>query len=63
MKAQTTNPNLLLCSYGLFLGRTGDDAEDFLLLHDEKVFSVNLDLGTGVLAEQNAVSFSYCERK
>src|SRR5205823_11152698 len=55
--------NLSLGSHGLFLRSTGDDSEDFLLFHDEEVFSVNLDLGTGVLAEQNAVAFFYREGK
>ena len=63
MKARNEHPALLLCSYGLFLGRAGDDAEDFLLFHDEEVFSVNLDLSAGILAKQNAVAFFYRERK
>src|SRR5882762_1124150 len=54
---------LSLGSYGLFLRRTGDDAQDLLLLHDEEVFSIKLDLGAGVLAEQNAVALLYRERK
>ena len=29
----------------------------------EEVFSINLDLGAGVLGEQNAVTFFHCERE
>src|SRR5690348_8780324 len=43
-KARNQHLNLLLCSRGLFLGRPGNDSEDFLLFHDEEVLSVNLDL-------------------
>ena len=32
------------------------NAEDFFLTHDQQLFAVNLDLGAGVLAKQNAVS-------
>src|ERR1700691_3493135 len=32
------------------------DAEDFFLAHDEKLLAVELDLGAGVLAEQNLVA-------
>src|ERR1700735_1387683 len=33
-----------------------EDAEDFFLAHDEEVFAVELDLGAGVLAEQDRVA-------
>src|SRR5580698_3771708 len=32
-----------------------EDAEDFVFLHDDEVFAINLDLGTGILSEQDAV--------
>src|ERR1700730_14118344 len=54
---------LSLDSCGLFLRSTGDDSEDFLLFHDEEVFSINLDLGAGILGEQNAVAFFPGERE
>jgi hypothetical protein len=59
---------LSLSVYALFLGRffaerTGDDAEDFFFFDNEEVFSVDLDLGAGILAEENAVVFSQCERE
>src|SRR5882762_7121503 len=33
-----------------------DDAEDFILAHDDVVHAVDLDLGPGVLAEQDAIA-------
>src|SRR5271167_2135423 len=43
---------------GFFLRRAGiHDAEDVGFLHDQQVFTVDLDLGAGPLAEQNAVAF------
>jgi hypothetical protein len=38
-------------------GGAGQDAEDFFFFHDDEVFAVDLDLGAGVLAEQDAVAF------
>ena len=35
-----------------------DDAEDVVLAQDEVLFAVELDLGAGVLAKENAVAFS-----
>src|SRR5664279_4303034 len=53
--------HLLLYGYGL-LGAF-QDAEDFFLTHDQEVFAVNLDLGAGILAEQNAVARLHVERE
>jgi hypothetical protein len=33
-----------------------EDAEDFFFTHDQQLFAVDLDLGSGVFAEQNAVA-------
>src|SRR5580692_783608 len=44
-------------------GGSGKDAEDFVFFHDDEVFAVNLDLGAGILAEQDAVVFMNCERE
>src|SRR5437899_1306423 len=41
----------------LFFGRTRNDAKNFFLFHNEEIVSIEFDLGTGVLAEQNAVAF------
>src|SRR5918998_465159 len=42
----------------LAAGRAGalDDAEDFVLAHDQKLLAVDLDLRAAVLAEQHAVA-------
>src|ERR671912_1084047 len=42
----------------LAAGRAGalDDAEDFVLAHDEQLLAVDLDLRAAVLAEQHAVT-------
>ena len=40
-----------------------DDAEDFFLAHNQKLLAVFLDLGDGVLAEQNAVASLDVQRK
>ena len=42
---------------------TATDAKDFLLFHNEEVIPINLDLGPGVLAEQNRVAFFHGERE
>src|SRR5580700_8330279 len=50
---------LLLRAGEFFLGRgggSGEDAEDFFFLHDDELFAINLDLGAGVLAKQDAVA-------
>src|SRR5580692_622724 len=50
---------LLPRSGEFLLGRgcgAGEDAEDFIFLHDDELFAIDLDLGAGVLAEQNAVA-------
>src|SRR3954451_10306639 len=42
------------------LGRgsgAGQDSQDFVFLHDDELFAINLDLRAGVLAEQDAVAF------
>ena len=40
-----------------------EDAEDFFLTHDEEFFAVDLDLGAGVLAEEDAVASLDVERE
>ena len=40
---------------------TRQDAEDFFFAHDDEVFTIDLDLGAGILAEQNAVAFFHIE--
>ena len=39
-----------------------DDAHDVGFLHDEKVFAVDLDFGTGPFAEQNAIARLHIQR-
>src|ERR1700691_1564425 len=39
------------------------DAEDFFFAHDEKLFAVELNLGAGVLAEENLVPRLNVERE
>jgi hypothetical protein len=53
--------NVLSLSAGEFFlaavgrrGGSGQDAEDFVFFHDDEVFAINLDLGAGILAEQDA---------
>src|SRR5450631_3731280 len=38
-------------------------AQNFFFTHDDEVLAVNLDLGAGVLAEQNAIARLYVERE
>ena len=40
-----------------------DDAEDFFFAHDEELFAIQLDLGAGVLAEQDGVAGLDVERE
>ena len=47
----------------IFSSELDAEVKDLLLFHDEEVFSVNLDLGAGVLAEQNAIAFLYRQRE
>ena len=50
-------PTVSRATDALFLGRTRNDAQNFLLFHDEEIFSIKFDFGSGVLAEQNGVAF------
>ena len=43
--------------------RAGDDAEDFFFAHDDEIFTIQLDFGAGVFAEQNVVAFFNRERE
>src|SRR5690606_18497303 len=47
------------CSVALSL--LFDDSEDVVLAQDQVLFTVDLDLGAGVLAEQNAVALLHVE--
>jgi hypothetical protein len=47
----------LLCA----LARAAQDSKDLVFLHDEQLFAVNLDFRSGILAEQNAIAFFYCQ--
>ena len=38
-------------------------AENFFFTHDEEVLAVDLDLGAGILAEQNAIASLDVERE
>src|SRR5215472_14936817 len=40
---------------GFLLGGASDDAEHLFLAHDHKILAVQLDFGSGILAEQDAV--------
>ena len=40
-----------------------DDAEDFFLAHDQKLFAVDLDFGAGIFAEEHAVASLDVQRK
>ena len=40
-----------------------EDSENFFLAHDQELFAIELDLGAGVLAEQDAVTGLYIERE
>src|ERR1700742_4068634 len=40
-----------------------EDAEDFFLTHNQKLFAIDLDFGAGVLAEKDAVARLYIERE
>src|ERR1017187_173935 len=69
LPAGSRKPKLLARADGFFLaaiGRCGgsaENAEDFLFFHDDEVFPINLDLGAGILAEQDAVVLMNCERE
>ncbi len=50
-------------SGGYLLGGLGlDDSHDIAFLHDQEIFAVDLDLGAGPLAEQDAVAHLDVER-
>src|SRR5215813_1095213 len=55
---------LLLAARQFLLRRSpGQDAEHLVFLHDDEFFAVNLDLGAGVLAEQDAVAIFHSQRE
>src|SRR5216683_5806785 len=48
------------------LGRAGSasqNAEDFVFLHDDEVFAINLDFSAGVLSKQDAVALFHGQRE
>src|ERR1700687_771978 len=45
------------------LGRTSHHAENLFLAHDDEIFTIQLDLRTGVLAKQNVIAFFYRQRE
>src|SRR5579871_110302 len=44
-------------------GSAGERAQNFFFLHDDEIFAVNLDLGAGVLTEQDAVALFDSQRE
>src|SRR4051812_27197837 len=48
-------------SGGFLLGSARKHSENFFFLHDEEVFAVNLDLGSRVFAEQDAIALFNCQ--
>src|SRR6202050_2941650 len=69
LKSGSREPKLLARPGGFLLpdagraGGSGQDAEDFVFFHNDEVFAINLDLGAGVLAEQDAVVLLHGERE
>src|SRR3954469_24467212 len=61
-RARIMNGDLLLVGGGVFRGAF-EDAEDFFFTHDEEIVAIDLDLGAGILAEQNAVANFDVERE
>ena len=59
--AEDDNSELSPRSGGFLFGGAGHDAEHFFLAHDDEIFAVQLDLGAGILAEQDAVAFFHIE--
>src|SRR6476659_2783911 len=65
-----THHSLLITHYCLLLiffaagSRTsaGDDSENLVLAHDQKLFAVDLDFRTAVFAKEYAVAFLHIER-
>ncbi len=57
------NRKLFAASGRFLLGHATQDSENFLFLHDDEFFAVNLDLGAGVFAEQDAVAVLYIQRE
>src|SRR2546427_3144009 len=49
-------------SGGLFLSSAAQDAQNFLFAHDDELFTIQLDFGSGILAEQDAVALFHIER-
>src|SRR5215472_12665726 len=45
------------------LGCAAQDAEHFILFHDQVLFAVELDFAAGVLAEENVVAFLNVKRE
>src|SRR6266852_5217299 len=42
-----------------FLGRAGEDSQYFFFTHDDEIFTIEFNFGTGILAEQDAVALFY----
>src|SRR5215467_12710598 len=61
-RRQPSLPNLLARSRGFPFGGAAKNSQNFFFPHNDEVFAIQLDLGTGVLAEQDAVAFLHIER-
>src|SRR5437879_770356 len=50
-------------SDGFSLGDARQHAENFLFLHNQEIFAVNLDFSAGILSEQDVVSLFHRQRE
>src|SRR6266851_7145827 len=60
-KPDTQDDKLSTGARGFSLGCATQDAKHFIFFHDDEVFAINLDLGAGVFAEQDAITIFYCQ--
>src|SRR5712671_6935284 len=45
----------------LSLGCAGENSQNFVFLHDQEIFAIELNFGAGILSEQDPVALFYCE--
>src|SRR5437660_1749144 len=60
-RPRTNDQRLPARSSSLSLGRTGENSQNFVFFHDQEIFAIELNLGSGILAEQDPVALFYCQ--
>src|ERR1700674_86893 len=59
----TKDERLPARSGSLSLCRAGKNSQNFVFFHYQEIFAIELDFGSGILAEQDPVAIFHCQRE